>query len=122
MDPSDVTSSPVLVWISLAIGVLLMLAQAVPKFFGPIGKAIEQRQEARRRREREAESDKDRRIRDLQRRVWRQYKREQRWESEAQEHRQWDRDVLARCTGVDPPLEPGPPFMTPDAPDDGAEQ
>lgn len=118
MDASEVGSSPVLVWVAIAVGVLLMIAQAVPKFFGPIGKALEARSETRQRREREQEEHKDRMIRDLRHRVWRQYRRERRWEAEAQEHREWDREVLGMLTGREPPVRPGPAFMTPDAPEE----
>lgn len=118
MDAEAIATSPVLVWAALVIGLLLMIVQAAPKFFGPIGKIVQSREEARRQRERAMESDKDRRIEDLKHRVWRQYKREVRWEREAQAHREWDRRVLELLTGREPPVEPGPTFMTPDDPEE----
>lgn len=118
MDAAEVASSPVLIWAAIIVGLVVMIVQAMPKVFGPLGKVVEDRQEARRRREREQEEHKDRMIRDLRHRVWRQYRRERRWEAEAQEHREWDRDVLGMLTGREPPVRPGPAFMTPDAPEE----
>lgn len=118
MDAAEVTTSPVLIWGAIVVGLLVMIVQAVPKVFGPLGKVVEERQAARRRREREQEDQKDRMIRDLRHRVWRQYRRERRWEAEAQQHREWDREVMEMLTGREPPVQPGPAFMTPDAPEE----
>lgn len=134
------SDEPLLVYVSLGIGVILLIVQAVPKVLGPIGTAMQDW--TRTRREARIESrqadlvdiqrqveyltearkaDREQHERELvgvktdfaeHRNRW--AAREERWREEWRAHRRWDYEMEEALRGADPPIRPSPPFMTPD--------
>lgn len=140
----NIEAHPLYIYAALAVGVLLLAANAAPKILGPIGTAASEWSQ-RRREERIAQGsaemsevqrqvaflteqcEKDREEHEKERsdlrkeqaeyrRRWAE--REERWKNEWNEHIAWDYDMihLALSLGADPPPMPAPRFMTPDPP------
>ncbi|WP_152353338.1 hypothetical protein [Brachybacterium subflavum] len=136
------SDSPVVVYVTIAVGVLLVIAQAVPKILGPLGTGVQAWSRSRREK-RIADEAAD--MADVQRQVTylteqrekdqarhdeemakqraefadyrrKQAAREERWRREWQHHRQWDYRAQEALIGREPPFDISPPFMTPDPP------
>lgn len=137
-----VESHPLMVYAAVAVALLVLVASAVPKILGPIGKGLadwsrsrreariasedadmadvqrqiayltEQRVEDQKRHTRERKEDRE--AFEAQLRAW--AAREERWRGEWHQHISWDHELihLALQHGVTPPPRPAPPFMTPD--------
>lgn len=125
----QVSTSPLLVWVAIAVAVLLTVATAVPKAIDPIMKAVDS-WTARKRAVSVARDDAD--IEDLRRQIhnledaqkrtraefaayrlaWDE--RERRWSAEWRHHREWDYRAQEALIGHIPPFDASPPFMSPD--------
>lgn len=133
MAPEQLTDSPVIIYASIIVGVVIVVAGSVPKVLGPIGKAIYEWQERRRAQRAAEEADelatRDQQIAYLKGRVSEQDRdhaeyrrrvsaREARWRREWTVHLIWDYAVMQRLIelGADPPQDPAPDLMTPDPP------
>lgn len=140
----NIEAHPLYIYAALAVGVLLLTANAAPKILGPLGRAASEWSQRRReeriaqgaaemsevqkqvaflteqrekdKKEHEEERRELRRDQAEYRRMWAE--REDRWRREWNEHIAWDYDMihLAHSLGADPPPMPAPPFMTPDPP------
>lgn len=136
------SDSPIVVYVTIAVGVVLVVAQAVPKILGPIGTGVQTWSRSRREQRiadeaadmadvqrqvtyltEQREKDQERHGREQAelraefaeyRRMWAE--REARWREEWQHHRQWDYRATEALIGRQPPFDISPPFMTPDPP------